>query len=58
MTDIEIIQNIKTGKRSKALQLLYKEYPKIEANICKSGGTKMEAEEIFSDALILLIEKK
>ena len=57
MTDIEIIQNIKTGKRNKALQLLYKEYPKIEANICKSGGTKMEAEEIFSDALILLIEK-
>lgn len=57
MTDIEIIQNIRKGKRNKALQLLYKEYPKIEANICKSGGTKMEAEEIFSDALILLVEK-
>ena len=57
MTDIEIIENIKNGKRSKALQFLYKEFPKIEANICKSGGTKEEAEEIFTDALILLIEK-
>lgn len=57
MTDQEIIKNLINGKRNKALQLLYKEYPKIEANICKSGGTKEEAEEVFSDALILLIEK-
>lgn len=57
MKDEELIRNIRSGKRNKALKYLYKEYPKIEANICKSGGTKEEAEEIFSDALILMIEK-
>jgi len=57
MKDNEIIQNIRAGQRNKALQFLYKEFPKIQVNICKSGGTKQEAEEIFTDALILLVEK-
>ncbi len=57
MKDDIIIHNIRSGQRSKALQFLYKELPKIESNICKSGGTKQEAEEIFTDALIVLIEK-
>jgi RNA polymerase sigma factor (sigma-70 family) len=57
MKDEEIIQNLRSGKRNKALQVLYKEFPKIEVNICRSGGTKQEAEEIFTDALLLLVEK-
>lgn len=57
MNDQEIIANIRAGKREKALKLLYKEFPKVQANICQSGGTKEEAEEIFNDALILMIEK-
>ena len=57
MKDSEIIQNLKSGKRNKALQVLYREFPKIQANICRSGGTKQEAEEIFTDALMLLIDK-
>ncbi|MFT6746751.1 MAG: RNA polymerase sigma factor (sigma-70 family) [Glaciecola sp.] len=57
MKDKVIIQNLRSGQRNKALQYLYRELPKIEANICRSGGTKQEAEEIFTDALILLIEK-
>jgi len=57
MNDIEIIENIRSGHRNQAIKLMYKNYPVIEANICKSGGTKEEAEEIFTDALMLLIEK-
>ena len=57
MKDLEIIENIRAGKREKALKFLYKEFPKVQANVCRSGGSKEEAEEIFSDALLLMIEK-
>ena len=36
---------------------LYKEFPKIKANICSSGGDAEIAREIFHDSLVLLIEK-
>jgi len=57
MTDIEIIQEIRNGKREKAIKTLYKEFPKIKANIVSSGGDKEIAQELFHDSLILLIEK-
>lgn len=57
MKDNEIIENIRSGQRNKAIKLMYKNYPAIRAHICKSGGTKEEAEEVFTDALLLLIEK-
>ncbi|MCB9224584.1 MAG: sigma-70 family RNA polymerase sigma factor [Crocinitomicaceae bacterium] len=57
MTDQEIISAIRKGKREKAIKELYKEYPKIKANILSSGGDDEIAREIFHDSLILLIEK-
>lgn len=57
MKDLEIIENIRSGQRNKAIKLLYRNYPAIQSNICKSGGTREEAEEVFTDALLLLIEK-
>jgi RNA polymerase sigma factor (sigma-70 family) len=57
MKDNEIIENIRSGQRNKAIKLMYKNFPAIRANICKSGGTNEEAEEVFTDALLLLIEK-
>ena len=58
MNDNDLINALKSSSsRGKAIKELYKEFPKIKANICMSGGTKQEAEEIFNDALLLLIEK-
>lgn len=57
MTDDEIIQAIRGGNREKPIKLLYKEYPKIERLIIQSGGSKIIAQEIFNDSLILVIEK-
>lgn len=57
MTDQEIISAIRNGKREQAIQVLYKEFPKIKANIITSGGDEGSAREIFHDSLILLIEK-
>lgn len=57
MTDNEIIESIRNGKREKPIKVLYKEFPSIRANIISSGGNKEIAEEIFNDALLLLIEK-
>ncbi|MBK7129971.1 MAG: sigma-70 family RNA polymerase sigma factor [Crocinitomicaceae bacterium] len=57
MTDQEIISEIRLGKREAAIKVLYKEFPKIKANICSSGGDAEIAREIFHDSLVLLIEK-
>ena len=57
MRDIEIIEHIRRRDREKALRYLYKELPKVKANIIASGGDKATAEEIFHDALLLLVEK-
>lgn len=57
MTDHEIIAEIRCGKREAAIKALYKEFPKIKANICSSGGDAEIAREIFHDSLVLLIEK-
>lgn len=57
MTDAEVIKEIRLGKREAAIKILYKEFPKIKANIVSSGGDTEIAQEIFNDSLILLIEK-
>ena len=57
MTDSEIIDSIRKGKRELPIKQLYKEFPVIRGNIVSSGGSKEIAEEIFNDALVLLIEK-
>lgn len=57
MTDQEIIKAIRKGKREKAIKELYKEFPKIRANILSTGGDEEIARELFHDSLILIIEK-
>ena len=57
MKDNEIIISIREGNRNKPIKELYKEFPKVKANIISSGGNAEAAEEIFHDALMLLIEK-
>ncbi|WP_066757429.1 RNA polymerase sigma factor [Crocinitomix algicola] len=57
MKDKEIISRIKKGDTEAAVKVLYKEFPKIRANILSHGGDEDIAQEIFHDSLILLIEK-
>lgn len=57
MKDRDIILAIREGRREKPIRYLYKEFPKIEKLVVKSGCRKEVAQEIFNDSLILLIEK-
>jgi RNA polymerase sigma factor (sigma-70 family) len=57
LKDLEIISKIRKGQTERAIKVLYKEFPKVRANILASGGDHEIAEEIFNDSLILLIEK-
>jgi RNA polymerase sigma factor (sigma-70 family) len=57
MQDNEIITAIRISDREKALKVLYKEFPKIKHNIVTSGGDTAQAEEIFHDSLLLMMEK-
>ena len=58
MNDYDLITALQSSNtRGNAIKELYKEFPKIKANICSSGGSRQEAEEVFNDSLLLLIEK-
>lgn len=57
MNDKEIIESIRNADYEKPIKQLYKEFSMIKAGIISSGGNKEMAEEIFNDALLLLIRK-
>ena len=57
MTQDQIIQQIQSGKRERAFKELYNYFPKVDALVLKSGGSKNDASDIFQEALILLFRK-
>jgi len=57
MTQDQIIQQIQSGNRERAFKELYNYFPKVEALVLKSGGSKNDASDIFQEALILLFRK-
>lgn len=57
MTDQRIIDLIKNGRHSRALDKLYKIYPAVIKYVKESGGSLADAEDIFQDALVIFIEK-
>jgi RNA polymerase sigma factor (sigma-70 family) len=57
MTDQRIIDLVKSGRHSKALDKLYKIYPAVKKYVKESGGSLADAEDIFQDALVIFIEK-
>lgn len=57
MKEEEIIANLRMPDKGRAIKHLYKEFPKVSANICSTGGSKQIAEELFNDGLVLMIEK-
>lgn len=57
MTEKQIIEQIKNNNYTKALNKLYKNFPKVLAYVIKCGGKKHDAEDIFQDSLLVCIEK-
>ncbi len=57
MTDQRIIDLVKSGRHSRALDKLYKIYPAVLKYVKESGGSLADAEDIFQDAMVIFIEK-
>ena len=57
MDDQKIITLIRTGKNDQALNALYRHYPLMRKMIRSRGGTSNDAEDIFQEALIILVRK-
>lgn len=57
MNDQKIVDLLRKGKRSLAFKKLYGNYPTIKKFICSKGGTVIDAEDIFQEALIVFYRK-
>jgi len=57
MNDQRIVALIQEGKSDTALNALYKNYPQVRKLIRSKGGDTAAAEDIFQEALIILIRK-
>jgi DNA-directed RNA polymerase specialized sigma24 family protein len=57
MDDQKIIELLRTGESGLALNSLYKHFPMIRKLIRSKGGNTKDAEDIFQEALIILIRK-
>ena len=57
MNEAKVIELLKSGRQEKAFKQLYKFYPRMEKHICINSGSKIEALDIFQDALIILYRK-
>lgn len=57
MTDTEIVKLIRIGDHPKALDCLYQNFPAFRNSLKKSGGNNADAEDIFQEALLILIQK-
>jgi RNA polymerase sigma factor (sigma-70 family) len=57
MDDQTILELIRTGKNDLALNALYRNFPAIRKLVRSRGGNTRDAEDIFQEALIILIHK-
>lgn len=55
MPDQQLIDLIRTGRSDKALSTLYSHFPMIRKMVRSGGGSATDAEDIFQEALILLV---
>ena len=55
MLDQDIIELIRTNKSEKALRSLYKHFPMMQKIIRHNGGNTQDAEDVFQEALIILV---
>lgn len=57
MKSENLIHLIKKGKQDKALQVLYKNFPAFKNSFVKSGGNVDDAQDIFQEALLIVVNK-
>ncbi|HEX9510674.1 MAG TPA: sigma-70 family RNA polymerase sigma factor [Puia sp.] len=57
MNDPKIIELIRTDRNDSALNALYRHFPLMQKMIRSKGGTPDDAEDIFQEALIILVRK-
>lgn len=57
MDDQAILELIRTGNNDLALNALYKNFPAIRKLVRSRGGSTKDAEDIFQEALLILIYK-
>ena len=57
MDDQTILELIRTGNNDLALNALYRNFPAVRKLVRSRGGTTRDAEDIFQEALIILIRK-
>jgi len=57
MNDPKIIELIRTGRNDSALNTLYRHFPLLQKMILSKGGSRDDAEDIFQEALIILVKK-
>lgn len=55
MKETELLQVLQSLKPDKALRKLYQYYPTVKRFITKNGGSATEAEDIFQDAMVILV---
>ncbi len=56
MNDEKILAALKAGNYSKAGEKLYRYFPVVQKLVLKNHGSKREAEEIFHEAVIMMIK--
>ncbi|MEQ8909597.1 MAG: sigma-70 family RNA polymerase sigma factor [Vicingaceae bacterium] len=58
MKDQEVLDAIATKRESRAIHFLYQSvFPQVLATVQKYGGMKHDAEDVFQEALVVLIRK-
>ncbi|HEV3414175.1 MAG TPA: sigma-70 family RNA polymerase sigma factor [Puia sp.] len=57
MDDQPILELIRTGKNDLALSVLYRNFPAIRKLVQTRGGSTRDAEDIFQEALLILLRK-
>src|SRR6202012_290891 len=57
MDDQTIVQMIRIGRNDVALNSLYRNFPMIRRIIRSRGGNIKDAEDIFQEALLILLKK-
>ena len=57
MNDQSLLQLLTSDQKEKAFVKIYKYFPKVSRFICKYGGTKEEAQDVFQEALLIFYRK-
>src|SRR6186713_428781 len=55
MPDQQILDQIRTGHSDKALAILYRYFPMTRKMVRTYGGNTADAEDIFQEALVILV---